>query len=192
MNTSVKFTYDQYQEMIRLGLFDPPEEHRVELIFGKIVPVYGKSPMSPINPPHDDTVDELIDWSGEVLPRGEVRVRVQGSIGIQGFASQPQPDFAWLVPRRYRTLRPTPADILLLVEVSDSTLSKDRGRKARLYARAGIADYWIVNIKDRTIEVHRDPVGSKYQSIVVYKVGDEVHPLAFPNVSLAVSRLFPD
>jgi Uma2 family endonuclease len=192
MSTSVKFTYDQYQEMIRLGLFDPPEEHRVELLFGKIVPVYGKSPMSPINPPHDDTVDELIDWSGEVLPRGAVRVRVQGSIGIQGFASQPQPDFAWLVPRRYRTLRPTPADILLLVEVSDSTLNKDRGRKARLYARAGIADYWIVNIKERTIEVRRDPVGSNYQSIVIYKVGDEVHPLAFPDVSLAVSRLFPD
>jgi Uma2 family endonuclease len=192
MRTSVKFTYAQYQEMIRLGLFDPPEEHRVELIFGKIVPVYGRSPMSPINPPHDDTVDELIDWTGEVLPRGAVRVRAQGSIGIPEFGSQPQPDFAWLASRRYRTLRPTPADILHLVEVSDSTLKKDRGKKARLYAKSGIRDYWIINIKDRCIEVHRDPVGSKFQSVIIYKEGEEVHPLAFPDVALAVSRLFPD
>ncbi len=192
MSTGVKFTYAQYQEMIRLGLFDPPEEHRVELIFGKIVPVYGKSPMSPINPPHDDTVDELIDWTGEVLPRGAVRVRAQGSIGMTRFKSQPQPDFVWLIPQRYRTIRPTPNDILLLVEVSDSTLSKDRGSKARLYAKSGIRDYWIINIKDRCIEVHRDPIGSKYQSIVIYKIGEGVRPLAFPDVVLDVSRLFPD
>jgi Uma2 family endonuclease len=81
---------------------------------------------------------------------------------------------------------------LLLVEVSDSTLKKDRGRKARLYARSGIRDYWIVNIKERTIEVHRDPLGSKYLSVTVHKVGDAVHPLAFPQVSLAVARLFPE
>ncbi len=192
MNTGVKFSYDQYQEMIRLGLFNPPEEHRVELIFGKIVPVYGKSPMSPINPPHDDTVDELIDWSGEVLPRGAVRVRAQGSIEIAAFASQPQPDFAWLAPRRYRDVRPTPEDVLLLVEVSDTTLAKDRGQKSRLYARAGIRDYWIVNIKNRTIEVRRDPVGSKYQSITVYQESEQVHPLAFPDVALPVARLFPN
>jgi hypothetical protein len=118
--------------MIRLGLFDPPEEHRVELIYGKIVPVYGNSPMSPIHPPHEDTVDELIDWSGEVLPRGTVRVRAQGSIEIPEFESQPQPDFVWLAPRRYRAIRPTPADLLLLVEVSESTLTRDRGEKSRL------------------------------------------------------------
>jgi Uma2 family endonuclease len=192
MSTTVRFSYDQYQEMIRLGLFDPPEEHRVELIFGKIVPVYGKSPMSPINPPHDDSVDELIDWTGEVLPRGTVRVRVQGSIGIPEFASQPQPDFVWLAPRRYRTDRPKPADILLLVEVSDSTLKKDRGRKARLYARSGIRDYWIVNIKEQTIEVFRDPVGSKFRSVTIFKEGQRIHPLAFPDVALDVARLFPE
>jgi Uma2 family endonuclease len=192
MSTGVKFTYDQYQEMIRLGLFNPPEDHKVELIYGKIVPVYGKSPMSPINPPHDDTVDELIDWSREVLPKGEARIRAQGSIGIPEFESQPQPDFVWLAPHRYRTIRPSPADLLLLVEVSDSTLKRDRGEKARLYAEAGIRDYWIVNVKGRTIEAHRDPVGSKYRSVVIYQVGQEIRPLAFPEVSLDVSRLFPD
>ena len=192
MKTKVKFTYDQYEEMIRMGLFNPPEEHRVELIFGRIVPVYGKSRMSPINPPHDDSVDELSDWSHEVLPRGTVRIRGWGSIGIPQFGSQPQPDFAWMAPRRYKIVRPSPDDVLLLVEVSDTTLKKDRGVKARLYAKAGIRDYWIVNIKGRCVEVHRDPEGSKYRSVTVYTPGQEIHPLAFPDVSLAVSRLFPE
>jgi Uma2 family endonuclease len=192
MSTSVKFSYDQFEEMIRIGLFNPPEEHRVELLYGEIVPVYGESPMSPINPPHDDTVDELIDWSAEVLPRGAVRVRAQGAIGIPQFDSQPQPDFVWMRPRRYRNVRPSPDDVVLLVEVSDSTLRKDRGVKARLYAESGIRDYWIVNVKKRCVEVRRDPVGSKYRSITVFNLGQEIRPLAFPDVSLAVSRLFPE
>jgi Uma2 family endonuclease len=192
MSTAVKFSYEQYEAMIRLGLFDPPEEHRVELIYGEIVPIDGESPMSPINPSHDDAVDELIDWSAEVLPRGAVRVRAQGSIGIPQLDSQPQPDFVWMVPRRYREVRPIPDDILLLVEVSDSTLKKDRGEKARLYAESGIRDYWIVNIQGRCIEVHRDPKGSKYRSVAIFNLGQEVHPLAFPDVSLPVSRLFPE
>jgi Uma2 family endonuclease len=192
MSTTVRFSYDQYQEMIRLGLFDPPEEHRVELIFGKIVPVYGKSPMSPINPPHDSTMDRLNEWSFEVLPRGRAWVRVQGSIGIEAFDSQPQPDLVWLARKDYSAKRPEPADVLLLIEVSDTTLKKDRASKARLYAEAGIQDYWIVNVKGRTIEVRRDPVGSKYQSVTIHKIGQAIHPLAFPDISLPVARLFVD
>ncbi len=192
MSVGVKFSYDQYEEMIRLGLFNPPEDHRVELIYGEIVPIDGKSPMSPINPPHDDSVDELIAWSFDVLPRGTVRVRAQGSLGIREFDSLPQPDFAWLLPKRYQNVRATPADILLLVEVSDTTLRKDRGPKARLYAQAGIQDYWIVNIKQCCIEVRRDPSGASYRSLTVYAIGQEVRPLAFPDVALPVARLFPE
>lgn len=126
MKTSVKFTYDQYEEMIRLGLFNPPEEHRVELLFGKIVPVYGRSPMTPPNPPHDYAIDRLNDWSFEVLPRGAVWVRVQGSVGVPGLASVPQPDLAWLAREEYFDRRPMSENILLIVEVSDATLGKDR------------------------------------------------------------------
>jgi Uma2 family endonuclease len=178
--------------MIRLGLFDPPEEHRVELLFGEIVPVYGNSPMSPINPPHDYTLDRLNEWSFEVLPRGAVWVRIQGSIGIPGLESIPQPDLVWLAREEYARRRPAPKDILLIVEVSDTTLRKDRGMKARLYAEAGIRDYWIVNIKERSIEVRREPSGSKFRKVTKFQIGQEVHPLAFPEVSLAVSRLFPE
>ena len=192
MHARVKFSYEQYQELIRLGLFTPPEDHRVELLFGEIVPKKGGDPMSPTNPPHEDAVDELTGWSTEVLPPRAARVRVQNSIGIPGLRSQPEPDLAWVVPRNYNRARPQPEDVFLLIEVSDSTLAKDRGRKSRLYARAGIRDYWIVNIDERCVEVRRDPEGGIYREIIVHRIGQGVRPLAFPDIALAVSRIFPD
>ena len=178
--------------MIRLGRFDPPEENRVELIRGEIVPIDGEGPMSPINPPHDDAVDELIDWTTEVLPRGAVRIRAQGSLAIPEHDSLPQPDFAWLAPRRHSKTRPNLGDVRLLVEVADSSLAKDRGEKARLYAEAGIRDDWIINLPGRCIEVRRNPVGESAQEVIVFVADQDVRPLAFPDVVLPASRLFPD
>jgi Uma2 family endonuclease len=172
--------------MIRRGDFEPREEHHVELIHGEL------SPMSPSNPPHNDTVDELTEWSFESLPRGAVRVRVQGSFGIPVLDSAPEPDVAWLRRKDYSTQRPLPEDVLLVVEVADTSLAKDRGLKSGLYAAAGLADYWIVNIPDRSIEIRRDPRAGSYASLVVLKSGDEARPLAFPEIVLPVARLFPD
>jgi Uma2 family endonuclease len=186
MSTTTRITLDQYDEMIRRGDFEPREEHNVELIYGEI------SPMSPINPPHDDAVDELNEWSLDSVPRQAIRVRVQGSFGIPALDSAPQPDLAWLRRHDYKTRRPTPEDVLLVIEVADSSLAKDRGLKAGLYAEAGISDYWIVNIPERVIEVRRDPQGGSYRSLVVLGSGQEARPLAFPDVVLPVLRLFPD
>jgi Uma2 family endonuclease len=186
MSTTTRITVEQYDAMIERGDFEPSEEHHVELIHGEI------SPMSPINPHHDDTVEELNEWSFAVLPPETVRVRVQGAIGLAPLDSVPQPDLAWLRRKRYRTERPAAEDVLLVIEVADSSLAKDRGVKARLYAEAGIADYWIVNLPERTIEVRRDPRGGLYQSLTVFRPGDEARPLAFPEIALAVARLFPE
>jgi Uma2 family endonuclease len=186
MSTTTRITLEQYDEMIRRGDFLPHEEHRVELIHGEI------SPMSPINPPHDEAVDELAEWSFDSLPRDAIRVRVQGAFGIPVLDSAPQPDVAWLRRKRYSKQRPMPEDVLLVIEVADSSLARDRGVKAGLYAAAGLADYWIVNIPERTIEVRRDPRGGSYTSLVVLKAGDEARPLAFPEIALPVTRLFPD
>jgi Uma2 family endonuclease len=186
MSTITRITLEHYDEMIQRGDFEPREEHHVELIYGEI------SPMNPINPPHDDAVEELNDWSFEVLPPKTVRVRVLGAFGIPILDSVPQPDVAWLRWNRYVRQRPTPEDVLLVIEVADSSLAKDRGLKARLHAEAGIADYWIVNLPERSVEVRRDPQGSAYRTLEVFKPGEEVRPLAFPDVALAVSRLFPD
>ena len=192
MSTFVRFSYNQYQEMIRLGLFEPREEHRVELIYGEIVPIHGDSPMSPIDPDHINAVNELTAWSFEVLPRRAAVISVQNSIGLSALDSEPQPDLAWLVAKSYARIKASPTDVLLLIEVADSSLIRDRGVKSKLYARAGIRDYWIVDINHERIEVRRDPVGDTYQSVTTFKVGEQVHPLGFPDVSLAVARLFAD
>jgi Uma2 family endonuclease len=186
MSTSTRITVEQYHEMIRQGVFEPREEHHVELIYGEILP------MSPIGSPHNDVISELTEWSFETLPSKAVRVMVQGSIGIPALQSEPEPDVVWARSRRYFNRLPRPDEILLLIEVADSSLAKDRGLKAKLYAEAGIADYWIVNLPDRAVEVRRDPQGSAYRSLTVFQLGQDVHPLAFPDVALPVARLFPE
>jgi Uma2 family endonuclease len=185
MSTTARITLGQYDEMIRRGDFEPREEHHVELLHGELVP------MSPINPPHNFAVVRLNEWSFESLPPQAVWVLVQGSFGIPLLDSAPEPDLAWLRRHDYSERRPEPDDILLVVEVSDSSLAKDRGLKAGLYAAAGIADYWIVNIPDRTVEIRRDPRGGAYQSLQVLNPGDEARPLAFPDAALPVDRIFP-
>ncbi len=92
----------------------------------------------------------------------------------------------------------TPTSAVLIIEVSDTTLRFDRGKKASMYAKQGIADYWIVNILGRQIEIHRDPImdpshkwGFRYNSIQIFKPGDTVSPLAASGVSVGVDELLP-
>jgi len=186
MSTTTRISLEQYDEMIRQGAFLPREEHRVELIYGEI------SPMSPIGPIHDWIVDLLAEWSILTLPQGAARVRVQGSFGIREFDSAPQPDLAWLRRKDYTRERPRPEDVLLVIEVADSSLPKDRGLKAELYAKAGITDYWIVNLPGRCVEVRREPRDSKYRQLEIFGIGQEVVPLAFPEITLSISDLFPE
>jgi Uma2 family endonuclease len=182
MSTAARLSLDQYDRMIDSGVFDAPKSKRIELIFG----VLWK--MTPIGPDHEDAVDFLTEWSVESRPRG-VRVRIQNSLGFSELKSAPQPDVAW-VARKFSKRRPQAADVFLVIEVAHTSLRYDRGKKARLYAKAGIRDYWVVNIPDRCIEVFRDPFQSGYKSLETYATGDEVRLLAFPDVALSVSSLF--
>ena len=192
MSTSVKITVEQYEAMIDRGDFDPLEEHHVELIRGEIVPRFGDDPRIPRNPRHANSVNELNEWSFEVAPRAMVRLSVQASVRIPWLDSEPQPDLAWLARKDYSKIPPSPDDVFLLIEASDSSLRKDRGPKLELYAEANIREYWIVNIQNRCVDVYRDPQGLIFGSITTYTSGQEIHPLAFPEVSLPVSRLFPE
>lgn len=186
MSTIARFSLAEYDDLIALGAFDGPHQRRIELIEGEL------RDMSPIGPVHEYEVDVLNDWSHENAPREEVLVRVQNSIGLPDLDSVPEPDLTWVKRRDYRKGRPSAADVLLLIEVSDSSLEDDRGPKATIYATAGIADYWIVNIPQRCVEVRRDPMGDAYAELRTYRPGDVIHPLAFPDLALPVALLFPE
>jgi Uma2 family endonuclease len=131
-------------------------------------------------------------WSFDVAPRDRVRVRVQNSIGMPEIDSVTLPDVAWVQQGSYRQTRPSGVEVLLLVEVADSSLARDRGDKGALYAEAGIQDYWIVNLRDQVIEVHRQPRGDVFgEKFTVGKVGT-VSPLALPEASLNVAELWQE
>jgi Uma2 family endonuclease len=101
--------------------------------------------MSPIGPDHETAVDKLTEWSIESLPKKKVWVRGQHSVGVPELDSAPQPDIVRVARRDYRSGRPTADDVLLIVEVAESSLRFDQGEKAELYAAAGVKDYWLVN-----------------------------------------------
>ena len=185
MSTTVRTTYDQFDEMIRRGDFADTDD-RYELFWGeiRIMPL-------PL-PKHEDVVDELNEWSIQSLPAKTARVRVQNTLGIPALESLTRPDLAWMKTRDYSVQRPLAEDVLLIIEVPDSTLSKDRKTKGKLYAQAGIAEYWIVNLRNRCVEVRRDPEGDLYRTVLTIKRDQEARPLAFPDVVLPISRLFPD
>ena len=143
-----RFTVNEYDEMIARGILN--ENDRVELIRGEIVD------KMPIGPRHAACVKRL-NALFQLLYRGRWTVSVQDPIAFDD--SKPEPDIALLRPRDdyYSEGTPQPSDILLVIEVADSSLDFDRDTKAALYAEAGIPEYWIVNLIDNCVEVHRGP-----------------------------------
>ena len=145
-----KITVAQYQQMIAKGILN--DEQKVELLEGYMVP------KMPRNPPHDGTIQFINKRLARYLPSGW-DIRVQLTLALVD--SQPEPDLA--VCRgdesTYLTRHPTPVDVGWLIEVADSSLLRDQRDKTRIYARAGIPIYWIVNLVDRRIEVYSQPSG---------------------------------
>jgi len=148
------FSIDEYERMIAAGVFE--EDARIELIRGEIVD------MSPINPPHEACVRRLTMFFAKHF--GEtVIVSVQCSIRLPG-GSLPEPDVAILKWQDdfYSARRVMPEDVLLLIEVAESSLDYDRGEKLKMYAEVGIPHYWVVNITERVVEVYAQPEGGTY------------------------------
>ena len=183
MSTSFRFTIEEYERMHSSGVFSERGDVRVELLYGEVVEV------NPPNPPHAWVVDQFMYWSVAVTSGADIWVRIQNPVGIPEFDSLPEPDIAWLKKRDYRRTQPTPDDVLLIVEVSDTTLDKDRKLKGKLYAEAGIQEYWIGNVNEACIEVYRRPVGGWFQSLETYVSGQHVSPIAMPNVQLSVADI---
>ena len=156
MSTSVRITVAEYDRMIAEGRFEPREEHHVELIEGEIIP------MSPIGEDHSDLVNELNEWSARNAPLDEVRVQVQNPIVIPALDSMPEPDIVWLRRRPYRRRRPEPEDVLLLVEVSASSLAFDRTTNSSLVSDVGSLSAFSTAPATRT---HESAASAVYSSI---------------------------
>jgi len=185
MSSVAHFTLAQYELMAEAGVFDGKHRQRVELIRGEI------REMTPIGIGHAAAVDRLSRWSIENLPARRAWVRIQGTLTVPALESAPEPDVLWLVPKDYSEGHPEPEDVLLLIEAAESSLAEDTGEKALLYAEAGIADYWVVNLVENCVEIFRDPQPTGYQSREIRRVDEEIRPLAFPDVALKPSAVFP-
>jgi Uma2 family endonuclease len=184
MSTVAHFSLDHFEHMVEVGAFTGKFEKRLELLRGEIVM------LSPIGPPHHNCLILLTDWSYEVVPREKFAISVQGPIRIPASDSEPQPDLVWVVRRDYSKVHAEPHEVLLLVEVADTSLETDRREKLEIYAEAGIQEYWIVNLIDEQIEVHRKPNGRTYHERSVYRGNAKISPLTLPSAILQPSRLF--
>ena len=176
-----RFTVDDLERMVRAGILR--EDARVELIEGELYD------MNPIGWAHQACVNRLTELFVRTL-HGRAIVQPQGPVRLSE-RSLPQPDLALLRPRTdfYAHGGPGPADVLLLVEVSDTTLAYDRDVKVPLYARAGIPEVWLVDLAGGQLLVFREPDAGRYRMSAVVRPGEPVSPLAFPDLVVDVAAL---
>ncbi|MFN3476612.1 MAG: Uma2 family endonuclease [Candidatus Methylomirabilales bacterium] len=172
------FTVAEYHKMAEAGILR--EDDRVELLEGEIMA------MAPIGDRHAGTVDFLTDFFFRHLGT-RVQVRVQSPIRL-GEHSEPQPDLALLKrrPDFYRSQHPGPEDVLLVVEVAETSTDYDRDLKLPLYARSGIPEVWLVDLAGELIEVYRQPSPQGYQEVQWVLRGQPLSSQAFPDLELAV------
>ena len=183
MSTALKLTVAEYDEMVARGAFDGLTK-KIELINGEI------QAMNPAGPIHDDYIRFLTRWSTRNTNPDEVDVSIQSGLSLPGLDNRPEPDVLWVKARRYLDGHPQAEDVLLLIEVSDSSLKFDRDQKADLYARAGIVEYWVVNVIDELLHIYRDPDPNGYRTLSTVGCDDSATPLIQPGAILNISALF--
>jgi Uma2 family endonuclease len=176
-------TVGEYHRMGEAGILRPHE--RVELLNGRIVE------MPPIGPKHASTVTKL-DRLLQATFGERAIVRSQQPLTLD-LVSEPEPDI--LLVRgpleRYDEVHPTVEQALLVIEVSETTLAYDRGKKLEAYARLGVPEYWIVDLVHERIEIHREPKDGTYASRRIARRAERIAPLAFPNDRVPTDDILP-
>lgn len=176
------FTTQEWHHFAAIGFFAPG--YRAELIEGEIID------MPPIGTDHGSCVDWLTHYFSKNLP-DSMRFRVQNPITL-GDLSEPEPDFSIVHYRSdyYRHAHPTPQDVLLVIEVSDTTLSYDRNTKAPLYATHAMPEYWIINLVEQCVEVYRQPQQGQYREQQVLRGENKLCSLQVAEIEIMVKSLF--
>jgi Uma2 family endonuclease len=176
-----RFNVKEYYRMAETGLLKP--DARVELLDGQII---DRPPISPFHAGVTNYLNELL----AACAKGRWLVAVQDPVHLDDH-SEPQPDVMLLKRAKdfYRARHPGPKDVLLLIEVADTSADSDREEKIPAYARAGIAEVWLLVLQAEAIEVYRQPHRTGYASMTILKAGETARPLAFPDVGLDVTEL---
>jgi Uma2 family endonuclease len=177
-----KFTVDQYHQMAQEGILSHQE--RIELVEGDVIP------MSPIGFRHAFVTNYLANWFTRHL--GETVFTSSQNPILLGDRSEPQPDIALLKPvdNFYADRLPEATDILLLIEVADSSLIYDQTVKIPLYAQFKIPEVWLINLNQRQLDCYQNPLHDTYQNKTTFYPDQMISPLAFPGLALPLQQIF--
>ncbi|HRC71584.1 MAG TPA: Uma2 family endonuclease [Candidatus Competibacter sp.] len=178
-----RWTVAEYHRMAEVGLLN--EDSRVELIDGEIIE------MAPIGSQHSGKVNRFISLFSKVFSNRAI-ISAQNPIVMGGYG-EPQPDITILRWREdfYEQAHPHAEDVLLIVEISDSTLHYDRDVKVPLYARNGIPEVWLLDVQNRQLEIYREPINGIYQQRDCRRTG-QLAPILCPDASIDLAELFPN
>jgi Uma2 family endonuclease len=177
-----KLSVSDFHRMGEAGILG--EDDRIELIDGEMIE------MAPIGVLHASVVNELSQMLNATLGRAAI-VSVQNPITLPPL-NEPQPDIAVLKPRtdKYRHALPSAADVLLVIEVADTTLRYDREIKMPLYARHGIMEAWLIDLQAQAVTIHREPAVQGYGRVFVQRVSEAISPQLLPDVKLDLAELW--
>ena len=181
--TKYKFTVDEFARLYETGIIG--EDDHIELLNGELIIMHA------VGARHAQAVTNFnMDFAEQA--RRRYMVSPQNPVELERY-SAPEPDIT-LVPwsRRKKAARhPNPEEVLLMIEVADSSLRYDRGDKMRAYAAVGIREFWILNLEDDQLEIFRKPSGDEYLERSVVPADGTASPLAFPDVSISLSEIIP-
>jgi len=185
MTATVKtrpFTIIEFHKMAETGILT--KNDRVELIQGEIIP------MAPIGPFHAACVNTLTRMLIQRVPP-DVIVHIQNPLRLDTH-TEVYPDLALLRPRldQYKNTIPEPADVLLLIEVADTTLYRDQHEKLPHYAQVGIPEVWLIDVTNKTVIVHREPSGQQYKHVSSSTHGTHLTSSSLSNFTIAVNEIF--
>ncbi len=176
-----RFTVEEYHKLAEVNILH--EDDRVELIEGRIIE------MTPIGSWHAACVKRLIDLFAERLKKRSI-IGAQDPIDLNK-QTEPEPDIAILKRRSdfYAERHPVPDDILLIIEVADTSIDYDKTIKIPLYAKSNIKEVWLVNLLENTVEVYIDPSPEGYKRIMQYQNNQTISPKSFPDIVVKVSEI---
>lgn len=182
MSTVAKLSGDDFDRMVARGAFVDLEPLKIELIYGEL------RFMNPAGPVHEGEIEFLTNWSYANTDRQLVGIRVQCSINCGDH--RPEPDLVWSHKMPSKRVRPSHQDVLLIIEVADSSLEQDLGEKAQLYAEHCAPEYWVVDIQSEQVHVHRTPENGRYQFIQQFGKTSQISPICQPDAKLSLAELF--